>query len=579
MAAVQDHSLPSLGITTSLEEVLKIHGSDKIRTLKMKGIMSDKKAHEVEVMSQVIARLAKGCEVDSIVDLGSGRGYLSSSLVLQYGLNVVGIDSSKSNTSSAVIRNDKLQRHWEKLKQSEWNKMEGKATKKGKMRRKSGNSVHSSSSSDLVTLKSAETSAKCPYSDSGSCGKYIAITRFITDDANLVQIVQAVDDEVHAEKVSTQSAMLDVNKDGDGQFMQIIQDSTVQEHIQTDLELGENLEKMNLFTNSPNQDDSACGNTFIPDVKVPHLGLVGLHTCGNLASSSLRLFVSNSEVHFLCNVGCCYHLIEEEFSKNVFNHKKIECVDSTFKTLIEKDSEDLPNDIESSLLNGQCEYDCKLLREPYFKVFKPLNHIQDNTFGSTSLNEETVSCDPLHPSEIPNLSNGFPLSSTLKNVRFAIGRNSRMLSCQPADRLTQGNFSGTETLFWRALLQLLLRDKLGDVSDVAHVGRLASKCHNFSEYARLAISKLGVSLEVTQEDLEQYYRENEHNIPKLERFFLLRASLAPVVEGLILLDRLAYLREQENICAYLVQLFDPVTSPRCYGIIALRNLQYSIQVT
>lgn len=50
-----------------------------------------------------------GCRVDWIVDLGSGRGYLSSSLVLQYGLNVVAIDSSKSNTTSALVRNKKLQ--------------------------------------------------------------------------------------------------------------------------------------------------------------------------------------------------------------------------------------------------------------------------------------------------------------------------------------------------------------------------------------------------------------------------------------------------------------------------------------
>lgn len=50
-----------------------------------------------------------GCDVNWIVDLGSGRGYLSTSLVIQYGINVVAIDSSDINTNSGLVRNSKLQ--------------------------------------------------------------------------------------------------------------------------------------------------------------------------------------------------------------------------------------------------------------------------------------------------------------------------------------------------------------------------------------------------------------------------------------------------------------------------------------
>ncbi|XP_046632369.1 probable methyltransferase-like protein 25 isoform X3 [Daphnia pulicaria] len=46
------------------------------------------------------------------------------------------------------------------------------------------------------------------------------------------------------------------------------------------------------------------------------VGLVGLHTCGNLASTSVQLFVNSSESRFLCNVGCCYHLLDEFFDKS-----------------------------------------------------------------------------------------------------------------------------------------------------------------------------------------------------------------------------------------------------------------------
>ncbi len=40
--------------------------------------------------------------------------------------------------------------------------------------------------------------------------------------------------------------------------------------------------------------------------------LVGLHTCGDLAASCLRLFVKLPPVQLVCVVGCCYHLISEK---------------------------------------------------------------------------------------------------------------------------------------------------------------------------------------------------------------------------------------------------------------------------
>jgi hypothetical protein len=50
----------------------------------------------------------------------------------------------------------------------------------------------------------------------------------------------------------------------------------------------------------------------------PSLGVMGLHTCGNLAAASIKLFFATPSAKFICNVGCCYHLLEEEFYVNPF---------------------------------------------------------------------------------------------------------------------------------------------------------------------------------------------------------------------------------------------------------------------
>lgn len=72
--------------------------------------MNSKKSHEVQSMSEVVAHLAQYCGVTQVIDVGSGKGYLSSSLSLRYGLQVYGIDSSSTNTHGAQERNRKLKK-------------------------------------------------------------------------------------------------------------------------------------------------------------------------------------------------------------------------------------------------------------------------------------------------------------------------------------------------------------------------------------------------------------------------------------------------------------------------------------
>lgn len=61
-----------------------------------------------------------------------------------------------------------------------------------------------------------------------------------------------------------------------------------------------------------------------PEHNFDGICLSGLHTCGNLAASCLRIFRENTQIHCVCNVGCCYHLLGEEFQQNdCFANRKI----------------------------------------------------------------------------------------------------------------------------------------------------------------------------------------------------------------------------------------------------------------
>ncbi|KAG0719157.1 Methyltransferase-like protein 25 [Chionoecetes opilio] len=574
------------------------------------------------------ATLPQRLGVTWLVDLGSGRGYLSTSLVLQYGQQVVAIDSSSSNTSSALVRNTKLKRLWDNLRQTWHHQSEGRPVKKGKSRRRKGVTKQRQQEEEQSwrqeDVKDHNVRAKGENLPTHLKGCFFGMTKFVTEDTDLLELVRCAagsekvrgedknalvrnDIEFVPEKVISGSKAHPVDS-GDTEALSHPHNSLKREtHISTPTK-DNNIRKQA-------QDSPSADTTCQPVDETSVLGMVGLHTCGNLASSSLRLFVANPRVKLLCNVGCCYHLIEEEFSRNTYNQRKTpeesgmsgssplvynqeeNCVpkhtggehnltlmkrddnSSQSSTSHEKQGGDTdysgsPHRTDSVPSSGReaCVAPSRLPSNTTEKHYKdpPSPLLQVHPEAATAEGEGDI--DPLHPSRIPNLGHGFPLSSFLRNRRFSLGRNGRMLSSQAADRLTRGNTGGGDCgLYWRALLQVVLEDRLGDVSELSHVGRLTAKCDTFVAYARTAMARLGVSIQVTEEELDAYDQQYSSSKDKLERFFLLRASLAAVVEGAVLLDRLAFLCDQEDTWAYLVPLFDPVTSPRSHALVAVRK--------
>jgi len=225
--------------------------------------------------------------------------------------------------------------------------------------------------------------------------------------------------------------------------------------------------------------------------------IIGLHTCGDLAPTSLRAMSASLKAGFLCNVGCCYHLLTERF----YSHPHL---------------------------------------------------AQQASKGEDS---------------------GFPLSSNLIEGKAWLGRSARMLAAQPLSRLAAAPSLPPPSLLWRAALQQLFATHAPSLTGKqVVVGKRAGKASSFQEYARIAFQSLGHNLEMEDSDLTKWFQvQEELHSKKLAAFHQFRALFAPLVENVILLDRLCYLREQEALtdCA-IVRLFDPALSPRAYALQASR---------
>ena len=286
-------------------------------------------------------------------------------------------------------------------------------------------------------------------------GCFFGVTKFITDNTDLLELVRCA---VALEKDKSNGTDSISNKmiSGNRKQVQDIEEAP-------DVSPHQTCNTTTTTTTIPAQvEDSPVADTTFLVNEASLLGLIGLHTCGNLASSSLRLFVANPRVHFLCNVGCCYHLLEEEFSRNTYNQRKTPDGDGAHASAIfcgencqvkhtgekhnlSKQQDNAPQSsmscdeqgIHSTAAPPTTETGGGSPPEQSSRGEKQQEPQVAETAGRGSLSEGDI--DPLHPSRIPNLGHGFPLSSFLRERRFSLGRNSRMLSSQATDRLTQGN--------------------------------------------------------------------------------------------------------------------------------------------
>lgn len=256
---------------------------------------------------------------------------------------------------------------------------------------------------------------------------------------------------------------------------------------------------------------------------VPGLLLSGLHTCGDLAPSCLKVFTENQRISAVCNIGCCYHKLTEEFNQY-----------------------------------DQHEYN------PYQRIKK----LSSSAETVPQCNEESTGF-------------GFPMSQYLIDSKTAIGRTARMLACNSIHRLIDKKESPNRHLFYRALLEILIQRKCPEYLDRTEVGRL-KQCHSFAEYVRGTNKRnpwLNFAVDhVSDDELLRLHDEFRQNKALMDIYQLMRVSLATVIESVLMLDRLLYLKECEqneqrlvNSTSYLVRFFDPVISPRCYGLVALKN--------
>lgn len=311
-----------------------------------------------------------------VVDLGSGKGYLSTHLAFQHKLSVIGVDAQTINTKGASKRADILSRQWEGLTRNEILRAQkaipGKLGKKKKKELKKiecaggfGQKEDNGKSSDVISdipddifndfsnffeeqkksVNGNEKDERLDLNLSSQIQEILCIpTKKIlsgqveANDSDVVKVKEeskfGSSDRASVErpvKKNTKSSALKANHFPITTFINI--NSDLSEIVREALTLKSSQPE----TESTSEENTGgmsteptvtaglpvdSGSTESSAIKEKsRLMLTGLHTCGALGSNILRLFVNSPNVKVLCNVACCYHLMSEKFVASPFEDK------------------------------------------------------------------------------------------------------------------------------------------------------------------------------------------------------------------------------------------------------------------
>lgn len=166
---------------------------------------------------------------------------------------------------------------------------------------------------------------------------------------------------------------------------------------------------------------------------------------------------------------------------------------------------------------------------------------------------------------------GYPMSSWVAELPgHQLSYKAREGACHAVEDYIRRLREESELLrthCYRAMLETFIRDTRPDLRRAGI--QTIKKAHllPFIEYARLGLARVGLpsNLPLDLERVEAMLRHQNRVVV----YFSLALLLAPVVETLVLLDRMIYLQENGVDC-HLVPLFNPNFSPRNFVLVALK---------
>ncbi|WCJ32402.1 S-adenosyl-L-methionine-dependent methyltransferases superfamily protein [Euphorbia peplus] len=292
--------------------------------------------------------------------------------------------------------------------------------------------------------------------------------------------------------------------------------------------------------------------------------LAGLHACGDLSVTMLKTFLECKEVKAVVSVGCCYNLLSEECFAIDSPHRCFP-MSSGVKCLgisLGKKSRDLACqsaerwrslDKDTGLQN----FELHAFRAAFQMVL--CKYYPEMAAATPSIGRQGKAFRRQHQTRILLSTHGE--SKPLIELQKISSMEEICLSVQPRESKSDENV--VSELGGDALS---CNETMGSKAN-AH----ADKNLLFEKFSQSGLSRLDLK-PLEDVNLHETWKETEPFADLIGPFWSIRAAFGPLLETLLLLDRLLVLQEQgSSVETMMLPIFDPVISPRNVAIIAKRR--------
>ncbi|XP_022886391.1 protein RRNAD1 isoform X2 [Olea europaea var. sylvestris] len=441
--------------------------------------MNHKKKHEIEALSAVISSIASRVGANTIVDVGSGQGYLAQVLSFEYQLSVIAIDASSHHGRITDARAERIKKHYmAKLRRSQLE------------------------SRGLSTPKTV------------TC-------RVLSSDT-----------------------------------LKALGSSLLQKDDEKPNNNGVNIDEKPL--------EGSVGNELTSSLYAngkPLLVLAGLHACGDLSVTMLRTFIECTDVRAVVSIGCCYNLLSEgiveadtqcgfPMSKGV----------KSAGLLLKKNARDLACQSAErwrGLGEAACLHNFELhaFRAAFQMVL--FQHYPEIIIKSPSIGRQGKALRRRHHRR--TLVSGADIAESLSQKNCENETSWPAISCTESADAEEGSTCNDAASIYEDSSHCISRNCDTNLTD---------RYSMFVNFCRSGLHRLG--LHNSQDiNFSGLWKQAEPFAELIGPYWTLRAALGPVLETLLLLDRLLFLQESSNMVeAVILPIFDPVLSPRNVALIA-----------
>ncbi|KAG5000481.1 hypothetical protein AAZX31_08G171100 [Glycine max] len=331
---------------------------------------------------------------------------------------------------------------------------------------------------------------------------------------------------------------------------------TLKTLVETSL-IGDDVEQSMLKVE--NQEDQGKLHWLSDANKKPSIVLAGLHACGDLSVTMLKTFVECKDVKAVVSLGCCYNLLSEEMIKDgesQFGFPMSHAVRSIGLSL-GKSARDLACQSAErwrslDMHAGIHNFELHAFRAAFQMVLS--KYYPEIVMSTPSIGRKGKALRRRHQRR--SAESQLHLKGSTCHMRH------NFPSVVPSESETDGILGSMSEI------QTLPGEIPSNERAGCEVIKSDDKLSHFENFCQSGLSHLGIK-HSQDINLQGIWKEAEPFADLVGPYWSLRAALGPLLETLIILDRLLFLQEQGSALeACLLPIFDPKISPRNVAIIA-----------